>query len=441
MSVSDKGNRRGKHDYSKRHACIFCGKLVPKIARHLCSKAHENEEMIARLPPPSKKGSPLQLKREHMLDALRNEGDFIHNIGILKYGNSEQRLIVAHRPTEGIHTADDYLPCKFCLRFYVKTELWRHARRCQFSPEPLSGESLGLNEDEKTSRQFMKSSALLMRGAGVCLNKTDQEDEEFHFYVLEALQDDAVAQSIKKDPGLIVYGKNEFERLGKRRANEVRYRMRLLERIKAVVKSVCQSDSSSNLEELITPDKFPFFVQAVRTVVGVSAERSLNGVIMFNKPELARKIGQMIRKFAEMCEGRAVVRGNREARQNVTDFLFLYSTQWSAKIGSLAHQTAVEKKFNKKIALPLTEDLQKVQRFLDTEIVKQDEMLQSNPSAKTWKEFAKVLLTKLTLFNFRRGNECSAMQITKFLQRDDWRSGNQEIYKSLSSFERELAQR
>ena len=37
------------------------------------------------------------------------------------------------------------------------------------------------------------------------------------------------------------------------------------------------------------------------------------------------------------------------------------------------------------------------------------------------------------LFNFRRGNECAAMQVKTFQQRDDWKSGNQEIYQSLTS--------
>jgi len=30
------------------------------------------------------------------------------------------------------------------------------------------------------------------------------------------------------------------------------------------------------------------------------------------------------------------------------------------------------------------------------------------------------LLTKVTMFNFRRGNECAAMQLDKFIQRADW---------------------
>ena len=439
MAVRAKEDRAGNVDYSKRHACIFCGQLDPKIARHLCSKKHKNEELIARLPSVLKPGSELQKKREKMLDALRNEGDFIHNIDIFKSGKKQEGgIIVAKRPAEGTHNADDYLPCKFCLRFYIKTELWRHGVSCPFRQDV--DESIISNEKEST--RFIKSSRMLLLGAGVKLNlgETSAQNEEFYQYVLGAFQNDSVGRNLKRDPGLIQYGKTEFERLGNRRANEVRYRMRLLERVKGEVKSLCDS-SLESLESFLTPDQFPLFIQAVRAVVGISEDRSLNGVMMFDKPELAKKVGQMIRKFAEICEGRFVVNGNREARQSVKDFLFLYTTQWKSKIGSIAHQTSAEKKFNKKVALPLTEDVQKVQQHLDKEIVKLGNMLQKSPCPQTWQEFAKVILTKLTLFNFRRGNECAAMQVAKFQQRNDWKLDNQEIYQSLQSFEQELAQR
>ncbi|XP_060587044.1 uncharacterized protein LOC132742612 isoform X2 [Ruditapes philippinarum] len=442
ISVRNKEDRAGKVDYSKRHACIFCGQLDLKIARHLCSKKHENEELIARLPPVSKPGSELQKRREKTLNALRNEGDFIYNIDILKSGSKNQSgIIVAKRPSEGSHNAEDYLPCRYCLRFYVQTELWRHSVNCSFRQDPIVNESN--KSDEKESSRFIKSGRMLLHGAGVHLHsgETSWEDDEFYTYVLGALQNDTIGRSLKRDSGLILYGKTEFERLGRRRANEVRYRMRLLERIKTVVKSLHESDSSFDMESLLTPDRFPSFIQAVRTVVGISEERSLNGVMMFDKPELARKVGQMIRKFAEMCEGRSVVNGNREARQSVTDFLFLYTSQWKSKIGSIAHQTSAEKKFNRKTALPLTEDLKKMQQHLDKEIVERGNKLQKFPCSQTWKEFAKVLLTKLTLFNFRRGNECAAMQVAKFQQRNDWKLDNQEIYQSLQRFEQELAQR
>ena len=90
--------------------------------------------------------------------------------------------------------------------------------------------------------------------------------------------------------------------------------------------------------------------------------------------------------------------------------------------------------------LPVTEDLQKLQKYLDCEIGIESQKLASEPT-KNWKVLAFLLLTKVTLFNFRRGNECAGMQVKKFQQRDDWRKGNQEIHQSLTSFEQELAKR
>ena len=84
--------------------------------------------------------------------------------------------------------------------------------------------------------------------------------------------------------------------------------------------------------------------------------------------------------------------------------------------------------------LPVTDDLQKLQKYLDNEIGIVSCELAAEPSKNKWKTLAIRLLTKVTLFNFRRGNECAAMQVKKLQQRDDWRSGNQEIYQSLTSF-------
>ena len=134
MAVKHKDERTGETDYSKKHACLFCGKLDLKIACHLCSKKHVNEKEIAQLPSP-KKGRASQAERQLALDALRNEGDFLYNVEILKNGDKNGfGLIVAKRPHKREHSPKDYLPCKYCLRFYLKTELWRHGQRCQLVP-------------------------------------------------------------------------------------------------------------------------------------------------------------------------------------------------------------------------------------------------------------------------------------------------------------------
>ena len=320
MTVNTKYDRKGKHDYSKVHACIYCGKLDLKISRHLCSK-HKDEKEIAQLPAPSKIKKDTQIDREHTLDALRNEGDFLYNIEVLKNPNDNRELIVARRPEKGVHIKADYLPCKYCLRFYVKADLWRHGQRCKFSPDPLCSEPVTFDEEEKVQRKMVASGKRLLHGAGVRLAKeqeTGVQNEEFFVHVLQALQDDSVGKGVRNDSGIMMFGKTQFERLGRRRAGEVRYRMRVLERIKRELRSLIKGDSTE-LSQYLSPDKFDALVEAVRKVVGVSEERSLNGVIMFTKPELAKKTGQMIFKFAEMIEGRLVVDKDRERRQDVAD--------------------------------------------------------------------------------------------------------------------------
>ena len=68
---------------------------------------------------------------------------------------------------------------------------------------------------------------------------------------------------------------------------------------------------------------------------------------MFEKPQLAKKTGQILKKFVEMSEGEALVERNKEKRGDTSDFIFLYEKNWSSKIGSLAHQTTTERRFNK----------------------------------------------------------------------------------------------
>lgn len=137
-SVQEVGfNRKGKHDYQKLHACLYCGKRDLKISRHLLTH-HQDESDVAKLPAVSKnRNSTSQRRREKELDSLRNMGDFLYNVEQLQKKKGLP-LIVARRPVGGKHTQSDYLPCKFCLRFYLKVELWRHCKTCPFVGEPLS---------------------------------------------------------------------------------------------------------------------------------------------------------------------------------------------------------------------------------------------------------------------------------------------------------------
>jgi hypothetical protein len=105
---------------------------------------------------------------------------------------------------------------------------------------------------------------------------------------LQALQDDSIGKGVKNDSGIMMFGWTQFERLGRRRAGEVRYRMRLLERIKRELRSLMKADSTE-LSEYLSPDKFDALVEAVCTIVGVSEGRSLNGLLCLQNLNWLRK--------------------------------------------------------------------------------------------------------------------------------------------------------
>ncbi|XP_063400627.1 uncharacterized protein LOC134685111 isoform X2 [Mytilus trossulus] len=440
--VNSANERNGKHDYTKTHSCIFCGKLDLKISRHL-EKKHSDEKVIAQLPKASKnRQSKDQNKRKCTLDTLRNEGDFIFNIEVLQNVRQQrpaQQLIVARRPSEGQHQINDYLPCKYCLRFYIKTELWRHGSSCT---SRRGNENL---EDQVQEKSFIKAGKRLLQGAGISIDHHDplEKRQDYFTYILESLSNDVIGQKVKNDQSILVLGKSLFDKLGRERSAGIRYSLRLLARIKTEVlllKPVGDT-AGDDLVNFLRPENFNLFVAAVKTIVKVSEEKTLNGVDMFMKPELAKKAGQIIRKLSEHHLGAMVTQRNREGREDIADFLFLIETQWTDKIGSQAHQSSKERTFNKKEVLPLTQDIMKLATHQNAKIPEKMKELSEEKTIVNWKELAYLVLSKIQAFNFRRGNETSKMQLIKYSNRADWRGGNEELYKSLSAVERELAKK
>ena len=122
-------------DYNKKQYCYFCGKRFSKLPRHL-ETAHEDKEEVKAL---------MQLEVKHVatkerrkaIKKLTNLGNHRNNIGAVKSGKGD--LVVAKRPSKDAQkTYRDFYPCPFCVGWYCKEELWRHAReRCEFRDDSV----------------------------------------------------------------------------------------------------------------------------------------------------------------------------------------------------------------------------------------------------------------------------------------------------------------
>lgn len=342
-------------DEGKRHACIFCGKLYIKIARHLCD-IHQEECEIASLPyiPKSKScpsGQEAMKKRSLGIAKLRNLGDFNYNLDVLL--NHKGTLLLGRRAVEGyVHGVQDYVPCKYCLVMFYQRELWRHAKSCAFRTTPLE------QDEKKRAKHLVEAGRLLLRGGGVKPAQGDL-DPDFLQLVLGRMQNDDISLAVKSDPLILLLGKSLFDKLGKMRAGDVRSRLRNLSRLKLCIRKVAKMPEA-NISDCLSPKLYDKCIDATKSLCGISKELNLNGAIMLDKPSLAKKLGHLLTKVATLKRGQAIRQRDVQAKQDADEFLQLHEAEWCDKISSLAQQTLSQRKFNKQEILPMTEDLVKL---------------------------------------------------------------------------------
>lgn len=70
------------------------------------------------------------------------------------------------------------------------------------------------------------------------------------------------------------------------------------------------------------------------------------------------------------------------------------------------------------------------------------ESLQTSPTYSTWRKLAQLTMTRMTIFNKRRGGEVSKLLLETYQTRPGWKGNtNEEVLKSLEPLERKLLNR
>ena len=157
---------------------------------------------------------------------------------------------------------------------------------------------------------------------------------------LATLQQDNVSDFIKTDRLLMLFAQVLFARLGRERAADIRGRLRYTARLVLNV--------GLSMDDIIGPDHFDQVVRAVRDMSGETGSKTLNGCDELSKPHVGLKLGQFLKKIAQIKCSRAIRdRDVQRRRQDTDDFLQVMEESWCDGITSLAHQSASEVSYNK----------------------------------------------------------------------------------------------
>lgn len=145
-----------------------------------------------------------------------------------------------------------------------------------------------------------------------------------------------------------------------------------------------------------------------------------------------------MKKVAGLKRGQAIRNHSVELKDPADGFIRLYTEEFSDTVSSLAHRSLEEGKHNKKVLLPLTEDLVKYMNYLETKMVNLTEQLLEGPCCRNWIALAESTLARVLCFNKRRSAEAAKVLIDQFKNRPAWGNENRELVETLQPIERHL---
>ena len=370
----------------RRLPCYFCDKFVFHMPRHL-KALHASEFQVAAVLARVESAKLLGLKQ------LTNMGVYKHNCNVLKNGDGV--LIVGRSPRKAARSPEDFLPCTFCLAFYVKRELYRHCSKCKF------------RLDDASVNSFIASGRALLLGS---ITDDDSVDlAELNEHVVPRMRLDRRTSVAVGDSLIMKYGAMLLHKLGRKRVLDVSARMRELARL--LIRLQHNNNGQVHLDDFLDRNGFDKVVEAVqaegRSFVHDSGRR------LYKSPAFVLKVGNSLLKCAQLKRGSALRNGDDVAMKEAADFIMLHTTEFTDNVTSLAH-ASLRIKGNSLSEFPDEEDLRTLKQFQESQMSSLLGQLRDHPDPCLWRELAELTLSRLLVFNGRRGSEGSELTVTEY---------------------------
>ena len=422
--------KEGKeHCYDKSNYCTFCGKeICSKITRHLLDVHHDHPAVgdIRFL----EKQSP---ERMVLLEILVNEGNFKHNVQVLK--ENKGHLVVARRasPDQDGHNPDAYIPCEHCKKFVLKFLLWNHIKNCKVRKFHQTDESKTLPElsdpeDPDCEKNFVR------RGRQILASAMIDSSESIHSALFARMHDDDITRVAENDGLIRKIGYLRMEGLGDEDCQKQRDVYRVCQAVRTLARLVIQARNEkpgSSLSSLLTAANFDIVVRATKAITIKDS----------NALTLAGKIGNLLGHAAVTKIGQGLRQNNDNMVDEANKFKQIFDAKWMYRVNKVAMKLKSKEDMKKKPNIPLAGDLKIFRNFIMSRCATLTNEVRSEPSPSAWAELCRTILFRLIMFNKRRVSEVSELKLETFLERPVWSEADMEFDEAMTPVERKFAQR
>ena len=290
-----------------RFIIVFTAKLVtPKLDATLKFAKRPLQKMFRFLKEDKKSEESKAEKNKKFLE-LRGKGDFHHNIKVLKTGGE---LVVWRRPGEhDIVSVKDYVPCKFCLSFLMKVDMWKHVQSCL------------LRKEEYNEKDLVIEARLILYPNQF----SSGASRELKELILMSMLKDKIIEVVHSDDLITTYGSYMLNSSRIKRANEISQRMRILSRLLIKLREHI-GNPELTLTDVIDAEHFNNIVTCTQVLGGFKLQNN-NGenVASFKTLSLPLKVGYSLEKCAVLLKGTAIKLKDSSLKEKVSDFLEVFN--------------------------------------------------------------------------------------------------------------------
>ena len=398
----------------KKNCCPYCCKLSTNCMKHIMS-IHKHEYEVQLIESKPKRSQ----ERAFLKERLRLKGNYKHNCNVIRQGFGE--IIPVRSPSSPVD-AGDYVPCQFCLGFFVKKDLWRHCRDCKYAYKKDKTSS-------RRGRRVITHAMMLLPSKSGCSEGLKN--------CLSGMNPDETTFAASHDDLIISFGEKLYQKHGhkKHRHQYIRQRIRELSRFLLAARKESKGEIT-DLESCINPTLFRVVITAVKKLCGYESVHH-----SYQTPSLALKIGINLKACADILRNKALMSNDGVLERNAKKFRTLCDSDWSSSVSAGAHATLETQRQNKPHVLPLTDDVKVVTLYLKEQRRTCLKELKSNPNVETWHALARATLANIILFNRRRSGEAARILVKDYQEGKDSRSVAQDdVLLSLSELEKHLVQ-
>ncbi|PIK51101.1 hypothetical protein BSL78_12013 [Apostichopus japonicus] len=377
--------------------CPFCDMKQTQLSRYikLKHKDHQKVSGATKLP---------KSERDQMFASFKD--------AILKHNTKQAKEENPVYERERAQTTSSLIMCGLCNGFYSQTIFHRHKNRCQ-------GES--------------------SRGAcAVPLSLMSVEEEvgpKFRDNILAKFNDDAVGTICRSDQDIITIGKRLWKKTPRKQDKVIEVKksvmcdMRRLSNLYLCFKSKLEQDQELSTQQggsasnMFNRCHFRKLQEAIESYTTKEASSEL-------KPGLKSGLYYLLLKSAKILKATYLMDGMDEKASEFDMFCEVFQLNKDFIFGDAtidALNRNRQENLRKPEALPLEADLKKIKAFTVDTISSMLSDCYKVWDSHAFKELRDLTVSRLTLFNARRGGEPSRLRISEWVDADNnsWISEDQ----------------